>query len=127
MGYYSDVAIILSKMAANALKVRLNDSSIPEKVRKESSRLLIFTNKHLTDAGSGSEAWYWDTIKWYVDAPEYFPEVDFMEKFLAELAESEYRFMRVGEEFDDLEVRGSYLNHPFDLTLSRSISLTDSA
>jgi hypothetical protein len=68
----------------------------------------------------GDKSWllHWDSIKWY----ESYPSVDAIEKFVTEAESDKYniidddgnkvsssdlvRFVRVGEDTDDIEVRG---------------------
>lgn len=123
MGYYSDVTLALTKKGAAALKKRLSDSSIPENARKETKDLLENSSKHVRDERTGTEIWHWESIKWYACDPQHFPEVDFLESFLTELEEKDYRFMRIGESYDDVEVYGNFLDDPFGLRLYRQIGM----
>lgn len=123
MGYYSDVALVLTREGVEKLNNRLADPSLPEKTRDETKCLLDHPDRHLTDEESGAQIWYWQSIKWYDCSPEYYPEIDFITQFLMELDDEEYRFIRVGEEYDDSEVQGDFWDDPFDLCLNRTISL----
>ena len=40
-----------------------------------------------------------------------------------ELEDEDYRFIRIGEEYDDTEVHGGFWENPFGLELNRSIAL----
>ncbi len=125
MGYYSDVALALTRDGVRKLNEKLSDASIDAETRKDAANLLASASKHLVDGDSGSEVWYWRDIKWYTSDPQYCPDVCFIDKFLCELDFEDFRFMRVGEDDDDTEAHGGFVNDPFDLTLSRSISFTD--
>ncbi|WP_308620978.1 hypothetical protein [uncultured Desulfovibrio sp.] len=35
-----------------------------------------------------------------------------------------FRFIRIGEDYDDTEVRGGFRENPFDMELGRSISFS---
>ena len=78
--------------------------------------------KTLIKYGSAFGSWT-DSIKWYTCEPEGFPEVDFIESFLTSLEEKEYRFMRIGEDYEDVEVRGCFVDNPFEMELSRQIRM----
>lgn len=123
MGYYSDVTLALTKAGVKALKESLFANSIPGHVKKEVCDLLKYASKHSIDKQTGAEIWSWDSIKWYTCDPENFPEVDFLEKFLNVTEEKEYRFMRIGENYDDVEVNGYFIDNPFEMSLSRQIRM----
>ncbi|WP_165078490.1 MULTISPECIES: hypothetical protein [unclassified Desulfovibrio] len=65
------------------------------------------------------EGWYGNYLKWYSGAPVHFPEVDFIEKLIAELPDGDFRFIRIGEGSDDTEVRGGFWENPFEMELGR--------
>ena len=48
-------------------------------------------------------------MKWY----EEFPDVGFVEKLLAELDWSDFLFIHIGEELDEIDTRGSFRDPPF--------------
>ena len=48
----------------------------------------------------------------------------FIEHMLAELDWSDFLFIRIGEELDDIDTRGSFWDNSFDLGISRSIILS---
>lgn len=122
MGYRSDVCLALNSAGVAALKEALASPDTSEKNRSEVESLLAYADKHLVDAESGSECWKWNDVKWYND-PVYYPDVDFVEGFISELDEDNYRFIRVGEDYDDVDVRGWWTDDPFGVTLCREIVL----
>lgn len=122
MGYYSDVCLALTRDGVDALKGKLASKDTTDKARSEVEELLAYADHH-ADADSGAECWKWSDVKWYDCDPEYFPEVDFIERLMRELDEEDYRFLRVGEDEDDVEARGYFLDDPFGMTLCRQIVL----
>ena len=58
-------------------------------------------------------------VKWYED----FSDVSFIENLLAELDWKDFLFIRIGEDYDDTEVRGDFWDNPFELGLTRKISM----
>ena len=69
--------------------------------------------------------WRWDWVKWY----DSYPEINTMERImqLAENAEAQglsydsYGFIRVGEDYEDVEMKGA--PSEFDLYLNRSVEI----
>lgn len=119
MGYYSDVALAFTGVTLNAFRKKL--AGLAGKTREETDNLFRYAAKHHTDANS--ECWFWQEIKWYAECPEDFPDIDFVEKFLAGADEEEFYFVRCGEDYDDNEVRGLWWDNPFGITLCRGIVL----
>ena len=120
MGYRSDVALALTGGTLSAFRQKLTD--LPDNIRKEIEPLFTeWFEKHLTE--DNCECWFWKDIKWYTCWPEHYPDIDFVEKFLDEANEEEFYFVRVGEEYDDNEIRGLWLDNPFGITLCREVVL----
>ncbi len=111
MGYYSDVALALSKHGSTLLKKRLGTVVGDERIMFDHADL------HKVDAATGQELWRWDSVKWYED----FPDVAFIHGFLEDLDEQHYLFVRVGEECGDIETRGNFWSNVFQLDVSTSI------
>lgn len=119
MGYLSQVAIALTKNGVNELNKRLSEA---EEDTKEAVRgLLGDQTDTILHGPDGSELYFWRFVKWYEDDPVYFPDVLFFQESFHCLRASDYLFLRVGEDYDDAETRGSYWNNPFGLKLFRSL------
>ena len=116
MGYRSEVALVLSQEGVTALKQKLssNDSRIPA-----AQGLLGHASIHYVDAASKAELWQWDWLKWY---PEY-QDVSVLENLMDDLDEAHYRFIRIGEDEEDTEVRGQFWDDPFHVSLIRGIDI----
>lgn len=120
MGYRSDVALTLTKEAVQKLNMAIANAD--NEKSKAASQLLANPDKHLCDADTGAELWSWNAGKWYAD----YPDVAFIENFIANIAgDDNYRFIRIGEDWDDDELEGYFLDNPFDLHLNREISFED--
>ena len=76
MGYYSDVALALTKNGVDKFKTALATSETSNAAKEQVSRLIGWANKHLID-DDGSESWYWKQIKWYQDWSDEFADVAF--------------------------------------------------
>ena len=109
MGYYSDAALALTGKGVDTLDKKLAAPETSEETRKEVQDLLSQADHH----------WAWS--KWYSN----FPEVAFVESLMDEMDEEDYRFIRIGEDYDDTEVRGGFWENPFDMELSRNIVLAE--
>ena len=121
MGYYSDVALCLTKTGAaklaTAVEARVSDTygefasnAIKEMVGREPAH---------KDMDSGAVAFCWNGMKWYAD----FEEVAFVENFMADLEYEDYYFIRVSEDYDDIEVNGGFWDNPLGLSLMRGIAV----
>ena len=111
MGYRSDVALVLSKEAAALLKKRLEAATPDERY------LLDNPDRYEVDGKTEEALWRWHYVKWY----EEFDEVAFIDNFLKELSDDDYLFVRLGENFDDIELRGDFWGNVFELGVSTSI------
>ena len=119
MGYRSEVGLALTKTGVDVLNKKLAGPEVSEETRKEVESLLAYAAYHYTDPESGAEVWLWDWIKWYPDHQD----IALLGALMNELEDEDYRFIRIGEEYDDTEVRGGFWENPFGLELNRSIEL----
>jgi len=51
--------------------------------------------------------------------PDWYPDVYFIEQFMDELDEEDFYFVRVGEDYEDNEIRGELYDNPFGIYLTR--------
>ena len=116
MGYRSQVVLAISKELIPFLMLATS--------KNKEAEALVFQSADMFDRDyGGDKSWllHWDCIKWY----ESYPDLDAIEKFITEAECDEYnitdddgnevsssdliRFVRVGEDNDDIEVRGKIL------------------
>lgn len=119
MGYRSEVGLVLTRAGVDVLNKKLAGPEVSEETRKEVESLLAYAAYRYTDSESGAEVWLWDWIKWYPD----YQDIALLGTLMNELEDKDYRFIRIGEEYDDTEVRGGFWENPFGLELNRSIEL----
>ncbi len=119
--FSSEVGLALTRAGVEAMQRKLSDHALEEEIRTCVADFFNTSEKHRKEE-SGEEAWYGDYLKWYTDDPEYFPEVDFIEKLLSELEDEDFRVIRIGEDNDDTDVRGTFWENPFDMELGRCIT-----
>ena len=108
MGYYSDVALLLSREADGELRVALVKA--PEDVRQ-----LFKGCAPEVDAKTGLRLRHWEHVRWEGDVAE------FVDSFLAALDGDQYRFLRLGERFGDLDDYGGIYDSPFGLEVVAKI------
>ncbi len=127
MGYYSEIGLCLNNTAHEKMLAELKKQD--ETIQAEVHDLLAAAQKYVAIQGNDHEAtlYHWSWIKWYSQ----FPEVKFMEDFIATLTDDDdaplqYRFVRIGEEYEDIEVHGSYYENPFEMDAGRGVYISDS-
>ena len=121
MGYRSEVGLCLAgpaqaKLEAGLLSLANGEGTVKASEAKTIQELFKDAD-HRKDESDGATIYYWSSLKWY---PEY-PDVSFIENFLAALKDDEYLFIRLGESDDDIETKGLFWDNPFQMSLARSI------
>tara|TARA_R100000995_G_scaffold80276_1_gene51930 strand:- start:496 stop:885 length:390 start_codon:yes stop_codon:yes gene_type:complete len=128
MGYRSEVVLAVSKKMMPHFLGHLSQCD-------DAAYKFVFmeTDKKIEDYdGEGTTVFSWDHIKWY----EHYPEVkainDFVEQrteFLCQIAidndefkdwGENFRFVRIGEEYEDIEVEGWLCSG--DIVINRAVS-----
>lgn len=104
MGYYSKAGLVLTKEANIQLQKELEEISgdVYELFNE-------WRDKFLTDEETGAVLYYWNSIKWYYD------ECDWANEFLERIDRKSYFFVRLGEDYEDIEELGGFEDNPFDL------------
>jgi len=118
MGYYSDVCIVLKKESYERLKAVI-DNVDPE-LRKEGPCLFDWTAEECQiDKGTGDVLLSWKSVKWY----EAYWDVQVIINFLLEEDESNYKFLRIGEDYNDIESLGYGYFTTFRISIHREIKV----
>ena len=107
MGYRSEVALKLNKPASSALNAFASMS--------EDIKTLLSDADAATKDDENGHAYFWSWVKWY----DSYKEIGLIDEFLNVLPYESYGFIRLGEETDDIEHRGSPSD--FDMYVNRSI------
>ena len=118
MGYYSDVALCLTKNGMNRLKAALAEAERINPVDFAAIKMLIGGEPSKIDEGTGAVVFLWKGEKWYDE----FAEVAFVEAFMNSLPSEDFLFIRLGEDHDDIETRGSYRCNPQMVRITREIA-----
>lgn len=111
MGYRSEVALALKNETFKQMIHTMSDEVAPE---------ILLGAKRIF-----AEGWVlikWDSVKWYDSYEDVRAVVSFMDKLDSEDKESEYCFLRIGEEWDDTEERGDG-DSPFELSIHRVVCI----
>ena len=109
MGYRSDVAIAIHKDLQGDFLTFLNTEKLMTQIFGDSSDFDLDKDFQ----GEGHWLFTADQIKWYTDWDEFYAHITMFEKFMDAMEEEEekkdkYRFLRIGEELEDIEYRGDW-------------------
>ena len=118
MGYYSDVALCLTKNGMDQLKTALAEAEKNNHGNFAAIKMLIGGEPNKIDEGSGSVVFLWEGEKWYDE----FDEIAFVGEFMDNLPHEEFLFIRIGEDYDDIETHGSYQCNPQRVRITRKIA-----
>lgn len=113
MGYRSEVVLAVDK--------KLMPEFLAHLATNDEAKTMVFADHCELDQdyeGEGHLLVRWSSIKWY----EGHPDVNVIERFISEMDEDEdksemFRFVRVGEDYGDIDRRG----YGFDIHVNRSI------
>ena len=121
MGYRSDVAIAIHKDLHGELLTFLNTEKLMAEIFGDMSDF------HLDKDYQGEGHWLFtaDDIKWYASFDDY-ADIQMFEKFMDAMEEvvekrEKYRFIRIGEEIEDIEYRGDWYDS--DIHVKREIQV----
>ena len=122
MRYRSEVCIGMTDDASRLFRTILEHLPEHHEVKQlvkdaATQRTWAWKDQHKSPDVDCEDKMYWDYVKWY----EGYDCVGFMEDFLENCIPCEdYRFVRIGEESDDVEERGEYCDA--DIHVHRTIS-----
>ncbi len=123
MGYRSEVCIAMTDDASRLFRTILEHLPKSHELHQlvkdanTSYHHQPWEDKHKKPDVDCESKMYWDYVKWY----EGYECVDMIEAFLTDcIPEEDYRFIRIGEESDDVDERGEYWDA--DIHVQRSIS-----
>ena len=117
MGYYSDVALCLTKNGMDQLKTALAEAERNNPDSFAAIKILIAGEPSKIDEGTGAVVFLWKGEKWY----EEFAEMAFVAKLIDSLPSEDFLFIRLGEDYDDIEICGSFCGTPFNISVERKI------
>ena len=117
MGYYSDVALCLTKNGMDQLKTALAEAERNNPDSFAAIKMLIGGEPSKIDEGSGSAVFLWEGEKWYAE----FDEVAFVAKLTDSLPDQDFRFIRLGEDYGDIGACGVCRGKPFGMYMERKI------
>ena len=129
MGYRSNVGLVLNEDAYNELKNSIE--KIDDNELKMNVLDLLSSWSEQFESKDKSRLFIWNDIKWYSGTPgmSEYKNMDFIEEFLDDLWNNEksqgspkFFFIRVGEDLDDVDMRGDFTDNPFSLRLNSSLA-----
>ena len=107
MGYYSDVALVLSPVAVKAFDKHIEEDNGIK------SLLDIAT---ITKDKDGCRLYYWNDIKWYNRKG-----LTELEDWLDTINDYEFILHIIGEDLEDTSTQGLFVCNPFDCRITRRI------
>tara|TARA_B100000686_G_scaffold351347_1_gene449902 strand:- start:620 stop:991 length:372 start_codon:yes stop_codon:yes gene_type:complete len=121
MGYRSDIAIAIHKDLQGDFLTFLNTEQLMADIFGERSDFTLDKDYK----GEGHWLFTADSIKWYTTWEEY-RDIRMFEKFMETMQEDEtkeekFRFLRIGEEVEDIEFRGGW--YEADIYVKREIQI----
>lgn len=118
MGYYSNVALCLTKNGMDQLKTVLAEAEKNNPDNFAAIKILIGDEPSRTDERTGAVVFLWEGERWYNE----FDEIAFVEEFMDNLPHEDFLFIRLGEDYDDIETRGSYQGNPQRVRIAGEIA-----
>ena len=111
MGYYSDVAVVLSPVAVKAV----------DKCASESAEFLSLLDiATVTKEKDGCRMYIWHDIKWYNRNG-----IDELEDCLDTVNDNEFIYHIIGEDLEDVSTQGLFWCNPFECHIVRRIEFTE--
>ncbi|MCQ4860542.1 hypothetical protein NE637_05170 [Desulfovibrio desulfuricans] len=80
-------------------------------------KMLIGSEPSKIDERTGFVVFLWKRKKW----DDEFAEVAFVKAFMDSLPSDDFLFIRLGEDYDDIETRGNFRGKPFGMYVERKI------
>lgn len=112
MGYYSEVVFVIDKELY--VEHKLIKNNFPKIWEKDPEYVYENTEKHII--------FYISSIRWYDHFDEVKEAISFMDALDSDgCTEESYGFMRLGEEFGDIEERG--IPYHYDIYANQHISI----
>ena len=121
MGYRSDVAIAIHKDLHGEFLTFLNTEELMAQIFGDMSDFQFDKDYQ----GEGHWLFTCNSVKWYTNFDDY-KDIQMFEKFMDAMDEkskheAQYRFIRIGEELEDIEYRGDWCES--DIHVHRSIQI----
>lgn len=117
MGYYSEVALVFTAKGAETMRSMVNEQQPGMALR---TRNFLEEAMYAVDSESLAEFFHWDSVKWYL----MFEEIACINSVMEELDDEDFLFIRIGEDFEDLEIQGRYWENPFNLDVVRTVEFS---
>lgn len=117
MGYYSEVALVFTAKGAETMRSMIDEQQLGMALR---TRNFLEEAMYAVDSESRAEFFHWNSVKWY----QMFEEIACINSVMEELDDEDFLFIRIGEDFEDLEIQGRYWDNPFNLDVVRTVEFS---
>lgn len=118
MGYYSEAVLAFTAKGAETMRSMIDEQQLGMALRTRN--FLEEANTHSIDSKSFAEFFHWDSVKWY----QMFEEIACINSVMEELDDEDFLFIRIGEDFEDIEILGRYWENPFNLDVVRTVEFS---
>ena len=115
MGYYSEAVLVFTAKGTETMRSMIDEQQLGMALRTRN--FLEEANMHSIDSKSRAEFFHWDSVKWY----QMFEEIACINSVMEELDDEDFLFIRIGEDFEDIEIQGRYWDNPFNLDVVRTV------
>ncbi len=118
MGYYSEAVLVFTAKGTETMRSMIDEQQLGMALRTRN--FLEEANMHSIDSKSRAEFFHWDSVKWY----QMFEEIACINSVMEELDDEDFLFIRIGEDFEDIEIQGRYWDNPFNLDVVRTVEFS---
>ena len=112
MGYRSDVVLSVRNDMLKESINKIDDNSLKQRVVK------LFQEADYHEKKDGWSYYRWNWIKWYKST---FWEIAWLACEINMWEQEHFRFVRLGEDFTDIEDEGLGENDPFEVSISLDV------
>jgi hypothetical protein len=124
MGYRSDIGICFTARGYKEFSGKLADlkEEYPDpELYDKVLGLLTYADKRLEDV-NGSVLYVFENMKWYTFAHNSdYSDVLWLQDTVTSIDDADYLFIRMGEDYDDVEMHGDYWYNPFELGIRHEL------
>lgn len=118
MGYLNDVVLVLNKAGIEELDKKL--AELPDDDNKE--LVLYWMNVRADYHYAGDFCLrYWHSVEWHTADTYVNAAAEVIDTMIYSLPPENYLFIRIGENYDDVERSGLLYNNPYDVHIRHTI------
>ena len=113
MGYYSEAVLVFTAKGTETMRSMIDEQQLGMALRTRN--FLEEANMHSIDSKSRAGFSHWLQM---------FEEIACINSVMEELDDEDFLFIRIGEDFEDIEIQGRYWDNPFNLDVVRTVEFS---